>query len=282
MKELKFFRALAICAIAAGVLFVCQNASATAFTTNPAWVAPNNPGIVVDTFPVQYPATGVNVNGYEFTVNKNVKVNALGTYVGNGSTPNPLTSEKIGGTTSHPIINPGNAETLALYEATFATNGKINGWTLIPGTEVTINSTNGTVIDNFDWLSIPQTQLSDAMFQCGTIAKPVTCKTTYEVVVFTNGNFVYYTNVNGDQPDVLDSSVTMLLNGKTSSQGAKNLQLASYYAHHAGIEGVSNPTTDFDYYGPSIGLSPEPSSLFLLGSGLLGLAGLVRRKLRRG
>jgi hypothetical protein len=284
MNELKHLRTLAIGVIAVGVLLVCQNASATSFITNPAWVGPTDTtGVKVDSMNVQYPTGNFDVFGYEFTLNQNAKVNALGTYVGTGSMVNPLNAENVG-TTAHPINNPGNAETLALYQATFATNGKINGWTLVPGTETTVSAATGKLDDGFDWVTIPQTSLSNATFACGTTRAPKTCKTTYEVVLFTNGNFVYETIVNGDQPDVLWSSVTMLPNGKTSSQGAKDLQLASYEAHHpAGIEGTGLvPSTDADFYGPSLGFSPEPSSLFLLGSGLLGLAGLVRRKLRRG
>lgn len=43
------------------------------------------------------------------------------------------------------------------------------------------------------------------------------------------------------------------------------------------MEGGSGPA----YYGGDVMLTPEPDSLLLLGSGLIGLAGLLRRKFRR-
>ena len=39
------------------------------------------------------------------------------------------------------------------------------------------------------------------------------------------------------------------------------------------------PATGNDYFGADFGAVPEPGSLLLLGSGLLGLAGMLRRKL---
>lgn len=38
-------------------------------------------------------------------------------------------------------------------------------------------------------------------------------------------------------------------------------------------------TIDNGYFGPDMGYSPEPSSFLLLGSGLAGLAGIIKRKL---
>ena len=45
------------------------------------------------------------------------------------------------------------------------------------------------------------------------------------------------------------------------------------------LDGSDTPPESFDILGTSVGQTPEPSSLVLLGSGILGVAGRVRHKL---
>lgn len=53
------------------------------------------------------------------------------------------------------------------------------------------------------------------------------------------------------------------------------------YTLQVGSSLTDDSVSNFPYqlFGPDMGLTPEPNSLWLLGSGLAGLAGLIKRKL---
>jgi hypothetical protein len=89
---------------------------------------------------------------------------------------------------------------------------------------------------------------------------------TYELVGVTNtvDDYTYYSLVNG-----------YTLNAPIDITGY-NENVATF----AGYDGTAT-AGDIQYFGPDMGGydTPEPNSLLLLGSGLAGLAGLIKRKL---
>jgi hypothetical protein len=103
--------------------------------------------------------------------------------------------------------------------------------------------------------------LSDGYYWAGTMPVAVTAGAVYTVVDFTNGNGWGYGTVNDNWAtfNYDDYVYTGSLQFTTTTNG-------------------SGPA----YLGGNVELTPEPGTLLLLGSGMVGLAGLLRRKLRRG
>jgi len=115
---------------------------------------------------------------------------------------------------------------------------------LMTYTTVTISD---TLYDNYYWAS--------------TAPVTVYAGDTYTVVDFNSGNGWGY------GPAPIDHWATFT--GQTMDfNGSLDFP----------TDGSDFPTT---FYGGDVMLSPEPGSLLLFGSGLIGLAGAVRRKLRR-
>jgi hypothetical protein len=267
---------------ASAVVFLSQSVLASSFTANPLWTAPAKGSLNRDT--ADLTGGGFNLFAYEFTVTSNITVDALGTYVGVNDDGKSKASAKgispLEPDSTDDWTNPGNPETVALFETTWNTAGtKVTGWTEIAS--VSIDSTDLDVYDDIAWASIADTTL-DPTVLCGKKDKD-SCAETYAVELDTNGDFIYNSTTAG--PQSVADGVNIVLNGNDSSSGS-GLSLASYRKNdNTSVAGFDPPgpieapdklgaATDYDYYGPFVGETPEPGSLVLLGTGF-GLIGLL-------
>ena len=94
------------------------------------------------------------------------------------------------------------------------------------------------------------------------------------------GTFAYdFTNVKGQPGGVVSSNqVTFTVTGT----GLNASQFTGFVVHFCTASGSNcGPSTGFASNGPPASVVPEPGTMTLLGSGLIGLAGLARRKFRK-
>ena len=93
------------------------------------------------------------------------------------------------------------------------------------------------------------------------------------------GTFAFdYANIKGSPNGVVSAdSLTFML----TAPGLSASQFTGVAIHFCTASGTNcGPQTGFASSGPAT-VVPEPGSMILLGSGLVGLAGLVRRRIRR-
>ena len=176
-------------------------------------------------------------------------------------------------------------------------NGTFVGWTINSGYSVsdsfTLTSTSTiTGVDFGGWV-FPGDSFTSVDWSIGTTAFGGTASTasTTNSFDFNNGSYDVYTESfstgsltlgPGTYYLTLENAVTA--GGNYAYWDINNGPSVAYESSIGNVNGYLEPGSNsdsFDIYGTSGGpVVPEPSSLLLMGSGLVSFAGMMRRKLK--
>ena len=193
----------------------------------------------------------------------------------------------------------------AMADSTLYSNGPVNGnndgWTINFGYSVSNSATvscPGFPTCNINSLSVAywlipgdsrpgvDISLGTTSFGSDLIPQPGTQASTLETFLFTNpfGYSIVVDNYSFASVDVANGSTVWLTlaNATLASNNPvywdENSGPSQAYENSLG----SIPSESFTLDGHGVGgTTPEPSSIMLFGSGILGLAGVLRRKLTR-
>jgi hypothetical protein len=150
---------------------------------------------------------------------------------------------------------------LGYYDAAATEGGAVNQTHSVALYQVT----GGPIGLGSTTITNASTQVGDFLYNAITPVE-LLAGTEYELVGVTNtaDYYTYTSNVTG-----FSVAAPITFNGYNENT-----------ATFAGYDGTSNRSVQ--YFGPDFEytLTPEPTSFLLLGSGLVGLAGLVKRKLK--
>ncbi len=187
-------------------------------------------------------------------------------------------------------------------------NGNIDGWTInfgftvsnsyvaagtsANGFEFGVHEDPGDRVTGVDWI-LSTGPCSDPGSGCGTIVGfgTATGSNLTDQFLYTN-NFGFdidlITVSNLNVPEINGTGYWLTLANATVTNGDPVYwdENSGVGCHSAGCPSIAYentlgtiPSEDFTIGGGSSGTTPEPSSIVLFGSGLVGLAGVLRRKL---